>query len=424
MIIKRNIIITPEKRKNKGILVVDNVPIKIRIIFKGERLDLNSGLRINLSKWDEKKQRVKNGHFNKLNQSSTEINSTLSDYESKIQDFFKMKEVEDKVPTSDELKDYYNTEIRKISKSIISEDLFTVFDIFVNKTGIQNSWTESTYQKHTTIKNHLLTLNKKLKLESFDENTFYDFIIHLQIKANLKNSTIMKHISFVKAFLRWANKNNYYENDLGFTFKPKLKNVQKKVIFLTIEEQKILKNLEIPESKDYLKKVRDVFLFLCYTGLRYSDAQALKKSDVKSKLIEVTTKKTSDILQIELNKESKRILEKYSTLVSKTNKALPVITKKKMNDYLEELFKLAEFNEKIRITYYKGNVRHDDFIPKYELLRSHAGRRTFICTALSLGIPVQVVMKWTGHSDYKSMKPYIDVADNIKAVSMEKFNTL
>ena len=95
MIIKRNIIITPEKRKNKGILVVDNVPIKIRIIFKGERLDLNSGLRINLSKWDEKKQRVKNGHFNKLNQSSTEINSTLSDYESKIQDFFKMKEVED-----------------------------------------------------------------------------------------------------------------------------------------------------------------------------------------------------------------------------------------------------------------------------------------------------------------------------------------
>lgn len=367
MIIKRNIIITPEKRKNKGILVVDNVPIKIRIIFKGERLDLNSGLRINLSKWDEKKQRVKNGHFNKLNQSSTEINSTLSDYESKIQDFFKMKEVEDKVPTSDELKDYYNTEIRKISKSIISEDLFTVFDIFVNKTGIQNSWTESTYQKHTTIKNHLLTLNKKLKLESFDENTFYDFIIHLQIKANLKNSTIMKHISFVKAFLRWANKNNYYENDLGFTFKPKLKNVQKKVIFLTIEEQKILKNLEIPESKDYLKKVRDVFLFLCYTGLRYSDAQALKKSDVKSKLIEVTTKKTSDILQIELNKESKRILEKYSTLVSKTNKALPVISNQKMNDYLEELFKLAEFNEKIRITYYKGNVRHDDFIPKYEL---------------------------------------------------------
>ena len=424
MIIKRNIIITLEKRKRNGVLIVDNIPIKIRIMFRGVRLDLNSGLRINLSKWDEKKQRVKNGHINKLNQSSTEINSTLSDYESKIQDFFKRKEIEDNVPSLDELKQFYNIEVRKSTRNKIEQDFFSVFDIFTNKTGIQNNWTDSTYAKHTTIKNHLIAFNKKLKLESFDENTFYDFIVHLQIKADLKNSTIMKHISFVKAFLRWANKNNYFENDLGFIFKPKLKTVQKKVIFLTIEEQKALKNLEIPDSKEYLNKVRDVFLFLCYTGLRYSDAKALKKSDIKSKLIEVTTKKTSDILQIELNKESKRILEKYSTLVSKTNKALPVISNQKMNDYLEELFKLAEFNEEIRITYYKGNVRHDDFIPKYELLRSHAGRRTFICTALSLGIPVQVVMKWTGHSDYKSMKPYIDVADNIKAVSMDKFNTL
>ncbi|MGM7552892.1 site-specific integrase, partial [Myroides odoratimimus] len=46
------------------------------------------------------------------------------------------------------------------------------------------------------------------------------------------------------------------------------------------------------------------------------------------------------------------------------------------------------------------------------------------CTALSLGIPVQVVMKWTGHSDYKSMKPYIDVADTIKANAMTKFDMI
>ena len=54
----------------------------------------------------------------------------------------------------------------------------------------------------------------------------------------------------------------------------------------------------------------------------------------------------------------------------------------------------------------------------------HAGRRTFICNALALGIPAQVVMKWTGHSDYKAMKPYIDIADDIKANAMNKFNQL
>jgi len=49
-------------------------------------------------------------------------------------------------------------------------------------------------------------------------------------------------------------------------------------------------------------------------------------------------------------------------------------------------------------------------------------KKHWICNALSLGIPPQVVMKWTGHSDYKAMKPYIDIADDIKAKAMQKFN--
>jgi len=48
---------------------------------------------------------------------------------------------------------------------------------------------------------------------------------------------------------------------------------------------------------------------------------------------------------------------------------------------------------------------------------------SFICNnALSLGIPPQVVMKWTGHNDYKAMKPYIDIADDIRANAMDKFS--
>ena len=52
------------------------------------------------------------------------------------------------------------------------------------------------------------------------------------------------------------------------------------------------------------------------------------------------------------------------------------------------------------------------------------GRRTFIVNALSLGITPNIVMKWTGHSDYKAMKPYIDIVDSIKASSMTKFDGL
>ena len=185
-----------------------------------------------------------------------------------------------------------------------------------------------------------------------------------------------------------------------------------------------LKDYQIPQDKQYLERVRDVFLFCCFSSLRYSDVRNLKRSDVKPDHIEVTTVKTADSLIIELNDHSKAILEKYKDIQFEDDMVLPVISNQKMNDYLKELGELAEIDEPVRETYYKGNERIDEIFPKYALLSTHAGRRTFICNALALGIPAEVVMKWTGHSDYKAMKPYIDIADSIKASAMDKFNTL
>jgi hypothetical protein len=39
-----------------------------------------------------------------------------------------------------------------------------------------------------------------------------------------------------------------------------------------------------------------------------------------------------------------------------------------------------------------------------------------------MGVPAQVVMSWTGHSDYNSMRPYIAVADETKAKYMKVFD--
>ena len=91
--------------------------------------------------------------------------------------------------------------------------------------------------------------------------------------------------------------------------------------------------------------MRDVFFFQCFTGLSYSDVFNLRRRDIKGDHIEVTTVKTSDSLIIELNDHSKAILEKYKDVEFENDKALPVITNQKMNDYLKELAELAEINE-------------------------------------------------------------------------------
>jgi integrase len=121
-----------------------------------------------------------------------------------------------------------------------------------------------------------------------------------------------------------------------------------------------------------------------------------------------------------LNKYSRAILEKYKD--STNEHALPVVSNDKMNDHLKEIGKIVGIDEPQRIVYFVGNQRYEEVYPKYELLTTHCGRRTFIVISLYLGIPAEVVMKWTGHSDYKSMKPYIKIVDELKEEQMKKFD--
>ena len=76
-------------------------------------------------------------------------------------------------------------------------------------------------------------------------------------------------------------------------------------------------------------------------GLRYSDVFNLRRCDVHEDHIDVTTVKTNDTLRIELNEESKGILERYANMTFENDKALPVISNQKMNDSLHELCRLA-----------------------------------------------------------------------------------
>ena len=429
MNIKRNIIFSLESRKKNGVPVVDNIPIRMRVVFVSQRIEFSTGYRIDASKWDGEKQRVKNGCTNKLKQNASEINSNLLQYYTEIQNIFKEFEVQNIIPTTEQLKVIFNNMHQITQKSVeevIEEknDLRIIFDKFVLECGKQNTRTESTYEKFAAVKNHLNTFNPEVAFEYFDDVGLNEYVGFLRETKNMRNSTIGKQLGFLRWFLRWSLKKGYNINSAFETFKPKMKTTPKKVIFLTWSELTALREYKIAESKQYLERVRDVFLFCCFTGLRYSDVHNLKRSDIKPDHIEITTVKTADSLLIDLNKHSKAILEKYKEVHFEDYKALPVISNQRMNDYLKELAELAGINEPIRETYYKGNERIDTVMPKYALLGTHAGRRTFICNALSLGIPAQVVMKWTGHSDYKAMKPYIDVADDIKANAMNKFNQL
>ena len=425
--------------------------------FNGQRLITSTGCQVNnIDAWDAENQCVKEGYKGPKGETAIPINNALRNCREQMVTAFRYFEANDINPTKKQVADKYQERMHgtipkkpdpepKMERKRSEPSFFEVFDMFMKECGEKNAWTKATYAKMETMRVDLSTFTKNLKFADLTEAKLSEFVAYLRDSKKLrtprkkkgdrdeydpediiglKNSTIEKKLRFLRWFLNWATEKGYNTNMAYKSFKPTLKTTQKKVIYLTKEEIARVRDLNLTEAQAYLDPVRDVFLFCCFSGLRHSDANNLRRSDIKSGHIEVTTIKTADSISIELNDVTKAILEKYKDAPFGDNKALPNYTNQAMNRDVKELCKLAGINEEIRITTYKGNVRTDEIHPKWELVGTHTGRRTFIVNALSLGIPPNVVMKWTGHSDYSSMKPYIDIVDDIKAASMTKFNGL
>lgn len=405
-----------------------NLAIRMRVTLRGQRpLDFPTGHNIDLKDWDANNQCAL-----KSAPGAADINRTIDEWKAIMNEVFARYELlEKRIPTLGEIKDLFNDMVGRKTKTNESladpnMDLFHVFDLFTDMMGKQNQWTPSTFEKFAAIKHHLYDFDPHLSFPGINESKMQAYLAYLE-KKELRNTTIAKNLAFVRWFLRWAHKKGYYNGDVQDTFKPKLKGTDgnsKEIIYLTQDEIKTLENHVFLPTQAALERVRDIFLFCCFTGLRYSDVAKLKRSDIKDGFIEVVTKKTVDGLRIELNKHSQAIIDKYKDMKFPQDLALPVISNVKMNAHLKILGQVCGIDEPTRIVYFQGGIRHEQVFPKWALLTTHCGRRTFVVTALQLGIPSEVIMKWTGHNDFSAMKPYVKIVDELKAKAMSRFDNL
>ena len=125
-----------------------------------------------------------------------------------------------------------------------------------------------------------------------------------------------------------------------------------------------------------------------------------------------------------MNKYSRAIIEKYRPqgIYAPEQLVLPAISLQKSNEHLKDCAMLAQIDEMMVRVSYIGNRRIEKNVLKWELITTHCARRTFVVNALRLGIAAEVIMKWTGHSDFKAMKPYVAIVDELKEESMARFD--
>jgi integrase len=399
----------------------------MRVSYGGNRVEIRTGYSIEPSKWDAEIMRVIPNAKNKFKQSGNGINMAILNAERQINEIFVRYELlEKRAPTPDELKNAFDEmNGKKAPETEPAKSFRDVYDEFIETEGNDREWSDSTYTKFETIKRHLKNFDGNLGFENLTEEKLQAFLFYQHDIAKLRNTTIAKYLSYIKWFLRWAYNKDYYQGKLYDAFKPKLKGTDgnsNTVIHLTWDELMSLLNFEFSNDRPSLPLVRDVFCFLCFTGLRYSDVYKLKRYDVKENHILLVTKKTVDGVKVELNKYSKAILDKYKNVHFKNDKVLPVISNQQMNDHLKIMGEAAGLKDMVRIVYFRKRERIEEVYPKYAKLTTHCGRRTFVVNALYLGIPSEVIMKWTGHSDHRSMRPYVKIVDELKEREMSKFN--
>lgn len=240
-----------------------------------------------------------------------------------------------------------------------------------------------------------------------------DESVGLEERVGLENTTIRKRIKTFKEFLRkMVDEDHKVNMDFDkYILKEELEkdlDIETNIHILRFDEY--TKLLELPlTDKPKLDYVRDLFCITMGTGLRFSDVIRIEPNMVKRNgetILTITTKKTGTEVVIPIKENIDRILQKH-------NDDMKTISNDKGNEYLKEVLgllkmkSLDEYDEDKRksgtetITYRKGTRK--DFIT------FHSGRKFFICNCMVSGVPLNLIMGYTGHKgDWDVFKRYVD----------------
>ena len=397
-----------------------NLQIWLKYSIKGiGRLEYYTGIRADKDQWDKDNQRMKPRQKTSDGMTSEQINNELLRLASRITELHDRAKALGIEPSIQYFKE-------KIQDKLVKTDengFFEVFRQFIDTEAKAKGWTKGTITKLSTVCNLLKefesTRRNKIAFSGIDQEFYDSLVAFLQNDKQHINSYILKNLKCFKWFMNWATKRGFNKNLTFREIDIDLKTVRNQnIIFLTWPELQQLYNMPIKQA--FLDRTRDCFCFQCFTGLRYSDLHNLKKTDLKENIIQFTTIKTGETLNIPYNKYSQAIIEKYKDLP--TDSVLPVISNQKYNDFLKELGKLAGFDSPETMIHFRGSQRIERTVPKYELLSSHTGRKTFVTSAIYLGMPTEVIMGITGHKDHSTMELYYKIVKEHGQREMNKFN--
>ncbi len=370
-------------------------PIRCRLTFNKKRKEFSTGLFINPDDWNSTQQVAKPPNKYK------NINTQLSLISQKINEAFLMHQI---LPNEFDVDDIYRKFKGEDSKEEIT--LLGAYDLHNDKTKklIGVDFNELSWSRYIESRRKLAEFIKHnykksdIKLKQLDLKFIKDLEYYWKTEKQLKQATIYRSMQRLKKIIQFSIAENYLQRDPFNLYKNKKHKT--KIVYLSSQELKLLETYNFSQEK--LQKVKDLFVFCCYTGLAYTEMSNLNTNHLVKEFdgniwIKMVRQKTDEIISVPLLPKAKIILDKYKTDES----LLPEISNQKFNSYMKEIADILGIQKK---------------------LTHHIARKTFASTVLLYNdVPMEIVSKLLGHSKMSvTQDSYGEVVQKKVGESIEK----
>lgn len=355
-------------REGKGL-------IQLQIYLdRTQRKYVSTKLKVTQAQWDSRHNRIR-----VTSKTTAEWDQTLKEMVSKLE-AYEMKLIrKGESLTADRIDEYF------AGKS--SEDLITF---------IRNQLENDNKLKHNTTKGHFVLLRKLEKLYGVIpfETINYDFIVKFdnELHKKLSQNSVTDFHRILKRYINSAIKSNLmtanpYNNRFKLIWDTRGRDS------LSSDDLILLENLNLSESLQ-LSQTRDMFLFCCYTGLRYSDMQNLSREHLQF------TPEGIDIVLHRMIKVARPVFlplyllfeGKPEVILKRYDYQFPTVSNLKGNQCLKIIAGKAEIKKKITW---------------------HTGRHSFCSILATKYNDPYLIMALAGHSELRTSMLYIHSSQEI-----------
>ena len=339
--------------------------VQIEVCSERKRKWIGTGVKVYADQWDDKRKVTARPDSLDLNMKLDLMMSNILEYVNSL--------IRRKVPFDFESLDVF---LKNSSES----DSF--IDFIVRRTDERKDRAEGTIKHYRTLVKVLEDFGRINYFHDLTRSNITMFDDYLRSKG-IKDTTVYGYHKNMKAYINEAIRFGIISENPYVGLKINRGKSDKRK-YLTYEEMRRMERCRITDPS--VNRVRDLFLFQCYTGLAYSDLYKFDfASDVERRgnkfIIADRRVKTNEDYFIVLLSPAMEILRQYDF-------DLPVISNQKYNDYLKVAASFAKIDKN---------------------LTTHCARHTFAVFALNNGVPMEVVSKMLGHTNIKTTQIYAKV---------------